>query len=57
MIFLPGFTTKEELTDVSGRGVGMDAVREEVERLGGSISEFSNVDEGTAFVIKLPSLN
>ena len=56
MIFLPGFSTKEEVTDVSGRGVGMDAVREEVERLGGTISVSSKIDEGTNFTIKLPVL-
>ena len=57
MIFLPGFSTKEDVTDVSGRGIGMDAVREEVERLGGTISVSSKIDEGTTFVIKLPVLN
>jgi len=57
MIFLPGFSTKEEVTDFSGRGVGMDAVREEVERLGGTISVSSKVDEGTKFTIKLPVLS
>ena len=55
MIFLPGFSTKEEVTDVSGRGVGMDAVRASVERLGGTISVSSKIDEGTTFVIKLPN--
>ena len=54
MIFLPGFSTKEEVTDLSGRGVGMDAVRAEVNSLGGTISISSKVDEGTKFVIKLP---
>ena len=57
LIFLPGFSTKEEVTDVSGRGVGMDAVREEVERLGGSISVTSKIDEGTTFMIQLPVLS
>ena len=57
MIFLPGFSTKEEVTDVSGRGVGMDAVREEVERLGGTITVSSKVDEGAKFTIKLPVLS
>jgi len=56
MIFLPGFSTKEEVTDLSGRGIGMDAVREEVERLGGTITVRSKVDEGTKFTIKLPVL-
>ena len=54
MIFLPGLSTKEEVTDLSGRGIGMDAVREEVERLGGKISVISKIDKGTTFTIKLP---
>ena len=54
MIFFPGFSTKEEVTDLSGRGVGMDAVRAEIEILGGSISIKSKIDEGTIFFIKLP---
>lgn len=53
MIFLPGLSTKEEVTELSGRGVGMDAVREEVERHGGKIAVSSNIDEGTNFVISL----
>jgi len=57
MIFMPGLSTKEEMTEVSGRGVGMDAVREEVERLGGTISVSSKIDEGTTLVIKLPILS
>ena len=57
MIFLPGFSTKEEVTELSGRGVGMDAVREEVKKLGGTISVSSKVDEGTEFIIVLPILN
>jgi two-component system chemotaxis sensor kinase CheA len=57
MIFLPGFSTKEEVTDISGRGVGMDAVKAEIEKLGGSITVSSILDEGTTFVIELPLLN
>jgi two-component system chemotaxis sensor kinase CheA len=54
MIFLPGFSTKDEVTDISGRGVGMDAVREEVERLGGTIKVDSTLNQGTHFQIELP---
>ena len=54
MIFIPGFSTKEEITYLSGRGVGMDIVRSEIKDLGGSISVSSKLDEGTKFVIKLP---
>ena len=56
MIFLPGFSTKNEVNHISGRGVGMDAVREEVERLGGSIKVESFLDKGTTFRINLPFL-
>ena len=56
MIFLPGFSTKKKVSDLSGRGIGMDAVREEVERLGGTILVNSKVNEGTQFIIELPLL-
>lgn len=56
MIFMPGLSTKEEVTEVSGRGVGMDAVRDEVHKLKGKINVSSKIDEGTKFVIKLPVL-
>ena len=56
MIFLPGFSTKMEVSNLSGRGIGMDAVREEVERLGGTIVVNSELNEGTQFVIDLPLL-
>ena len=49
MIFLPGFSTKEELSDISGRGVGLDAVKSEVEKLGGSISVHSSCGRGDTF--------
>ena len=57
MIFMPGLSTKEVVTEVSGRGVGMDAVRDEVNKLKGEISVSSKIDEGTKFVIKLPVLS
>jgi two-component system chemotaxis sensor kinase CheA len=56
LIFLPGLSTMEKITEISGRGVGMDAVREEIERLGGEIKVTSVLDEGTTFFIKLPFL-
>ncbi|MEC7182409.1 MAG: ATP-binding protein, partial [Bdellovibrionota bacterium] len=56
LIFLPGFSTKEDVTDISGRGVGMDAVKKEVIDLNGDIQVSSKIDEGTTFVIKLPLL-
>ena len=54
LIFLPGFSTKEDVTDISGRGVGMDAVKKEVLSLKGKIEVSSKEDEGTTFIIKLP---
>ena len=57
LIFLQNFSTKEEVTNVSGRGVGMIAVKEEVEKLGGEITVSSKIDEGTTYVIKLPTLS
>ncbi|QDA31884.1 chemotaxis protein CheA [Thermococcus indicus] len=54
LIFLPGFSTKEQVTDVSGRGVGMDVVKDVVKSLNGSISVQSKVGEGSVFVLKLP---
>ena len=57
MIFLPGFSTKKEVTDISGRGIGMDALKEEVQKLGGTVSVSSRINEGTTFLIKLPFFN
>lgn len=54
MIFLPGFSTSEEVTEFSGRGVGMDVVRNNIEGLGGSISVDSVKDEGTTVTLKIP---
>jgi len=54
LIFQPGFTTAQEVSDVSGRGVGMDVVRRNVVSLGGRISVFSTPGEGTRFSMSLP---
>ncbi len=54
LIFLPGFSTKEEVTEVSGRGVGMDVVKNVVESLNGSVSIESQKDKGTRVTIRLP---
>ncbi len=55
LIFAPGFSTSALVTDVSGRGVGMDVVRINIERLKGSIRVHSEPDRGTTFTIRLPS--
>jgi two-component system chemotaxis sensor kinase CheA len=54
LIFLPGFSTAEKTTDVSGRGVGMDVVRRNVNELGGKIEIKSFPGKGSRFVITLP---
>jgi two-component system, chemotaxis family, sensor kinase CheA len=54
IIFLPGFSTAEVLSDVSGRGVGMDVVRRNIQSLGGGIEVTSRPGEGTRFTIRLP---
>ncbi|MCX7823685.1 MAG: chemotaxis protein CheW [Syntrophobacterales bacterium] len=54
IIFLPGLSTKEMVTDLSGRGVGMDVVKTNLEKLGGKIEIESQIDRGTTFRIRLP---
>jgi two-component system chemotaxis sensor kinase CheA len=54
LIFLPGFSTAETITDVSGRGVGMDVVRRSIQALGGRISISSTPGQGSTFTLSLP---
>lgn len=54
MIFSPGFSTAEKVTNVSGRGVGMDVVKTNIERIGGSVDVQSAQGAGTALKIKIP---
>ncbi|MEE4349932.1 MAG: chemotaxis protein CheA [Pacificimonas sp.] len=54
IIFAPGFSTAREVTAVSGRGVGMDVVRANVEKIGGSIEVESKQGEGTRFLVRIP---
>jgi two-component system chemotaxis sensor kinase CheA len=54
LIFLPGFSTAKTISDVSGRGVGMDVVKSNLDSLGGVVDVQSVVGEGTTFRIKLP---
>jgi len=54
LVFHPGFSTNDEVTDVSGRGVGMDVVRDTVTRLDGSVAVDSTPGEGTTFTMTLP---
>ncbi|WP_269715600.1 chemotaxis protein CheA [Caulobacter sp. NIBR2454] len=54
LIFLPGFSTADKVSDVSGRGVGMDVVRRSVQALGGRISISSRPGQGSTFTLSLP---
>ncbi len=54
LLFKPGFSTADKITDVSGRGVGMDVVKTNIEQLGGSIEVFSTLSQGTTFRLLLP---
>ncbi len=54
LIFRPGFSTAEKVTDVSGRGVGMDVVKRNIEGLGGTVSIKTVTGKGTTFTLKLP---
>jgi len=54
LIFLPGFSTAEKITNISGRGVGMDVVKTNVTKLRGTIQIDSEIGKGTKIVIKLP---
>ncbi len=54
LVFEPGFSTAQEVTDVSGRGIGLEVVRRNVDALGGSIDVDSHPGQGTAFTLRLP---
>ena len=54
LIFMPGFSTAEKLTDISGRGVGMDVVRRNIQALGGNIEILSELGKGSTISIHLP---
>ena len=54
LIFAPGFSTKKEISDVSGRGVGMDVVKTKIAQLNGSVEIQSTIGKGTRLIIKVP---
>ncbi len=53
-IFMPGFSTAQNITNISGRGIGMDVVRENIESIGGSVSLSTFAGRGTTFALKVP---
>ena len=55
LVFKPGFSTKSEATEISGRGVGMDVAKSSIEKLGGNFSVESKIGVGTSFVFTLPN--
>jgi len=54
LLFRPSFSTSDKVTDVSGRGVGLDVVKTKIEALGGEIEARTKLGEGTSFIIRLP---
>ena len=54
LILIPGFSTKKQATEYSGRGVGMDVVKTNIEKVGGTLEIDSIVGEGTSFIINIP---
>jgi two-component system chemotaxis sensor kinase CheA len=54
LIFMPGFSTAEQVTSVSGRGVGMDVVKKQIQKLRGRVEVCSTPGEGAAFLLKVP---
>lgn len=54
LIFMQGFSTKEQVTDISGRGVGMDVVKTKIASLGGTVDLISESGKGSTFIITLP---
>jgi two-component system chemotaxis sensor kinase CheA len=54
LIFRPGFSTSQTVTNVSGRGVGMDVVQSNIEKIGGGVDIFSRLGEGTTIKLKIP---
>ncbi|MCG8539797.1 MAG: chemotaxis protein CheA [Clostridia bacterium] len=54
LLFKPGFSTAERISDISGRGVGLDVVKTKIESLGGLVEVHSEANEGTKFIIRLP---
>jgi two-component system chemotaxis sensor kinase CheA len=57
LMYKPGFSTSSEVTEISGRGIGMDVVKTELEQLGGTIETHTEKDKGTTFILCLPLIS
>ena len=57
IIFLPSFSQKDSVDELSGRGVGMDIVKKNLEKLGGGVSVRTTLGKGTEFVLTIKSTN
>ncbi len=57
LIFQPGFSTKKEVSETSGRGIGLDAVASEIHKIGGTIRVISEPGKGTSFILSLPRIH
>ena len=55
LIFKPGFSSSEEITEISGRGVGMDVVKSNIEKINGKVEINTSLGKGTEFLISIPS--
>ncbi|MCD6342444.1 MAG: hypothetical protein J7L76_01530, partial [Spirochaetaceae bacterium] len=54
VLFRPGFSSRDEATSISGRGVGLDAVKEDIKKMGGRINIRTSRGKGTTFVLLVP---
>ena len=54
LLFAPGFSTRDSVSEISGRGVGMDVVKQQIENMGGQIEIQSTLHKGTTFILRLP---
>ena len=54
LLFMPSFSMAKKITDISGRGVGLDVVKSNIEALGGDVEVKTEIGEGTTFTVRLP---
>ncbi len=54
LLFMPGFSTADSVTALSGRGVGLDVVRSNIQKIGGTVAIHSELGRGTRFILQVP---